>query len=176
MNEEKRSTNGIKKFFRKIKHNIVYWYSFNKSKFSLYFSVIAMICITMFLDFKVGNEDKLVSHLDAMSRISSIMVAFYFFLMMFISIVIIPIAKSFIKKRSLNLAIIHTVLNVLLILFYILYINEFIKELNTDTNYSLSASAYNSFITLGIGCIFGIISTIVTWKNYDKNFKYEKEE
>lgn len=93
---------------------------------------------------------------------------FYLFTLTLLGCINIFNATSFAAKRSLGMAIFSTITSVLLTLFGVLYVLQFIQA-NADGWDVFISSTYVSLVIVGISIVSAIVASILTFKFVDKN-------
>ena len=159
---------------RSLKEKLARWYSFNKQKIPFFFLIISVLAITATLDFKMGNVMELKSHIDAITKVETTIVAFYLFVLNMVVLVQLFMGFSFSKKRSPFNLIFMTILTLIQSGTYILYATVFLTEHTRMPSYQLGGTAVFSIVTIGIGTVLMVIATIFAWIYVD--WKYVKIE
>lgn len=149
------------------------WYSYNKYKIPVIFTVIGSLIYTLFLDFRTTGF-VFRSHISAISELTSKIIGFYLFAMYIIAMIQIFNSLSFSRKRSPISLILYTALNLIQGLFVFLYTNEFLIEAATRTDYTLKNYSYFSMGIMVSGFVFYVIATLFAWAYVD--WKYVKIE
>lgn len=149
------------------------WYSYNKYKIPVIFTVIGSLIYTLFLDFRTSGF-VFRSHISAINELTSKEVGFYLFAMYIIAMVQIFNSMSFSRKRSPVSLILFTGLNLIQGMFVYLYTNAFLVEAATRTDYSLNSYSIMSMGIMATGFVFYVIATLFAWAYVD--WKYVKIE
>ncbi len=149
------------------------WYSYNKYKIPVIFTVIGSLIYTLFLDFRT-NGFVFRSHISAINELTSKEVGFYLFAMYIIAMIQIFNSMSFSRKRSPVSLILFTVLNLIQGLFVYLYSNAFLVEAATRADYTLKNYSIMSMGIMAAGFVFYVIATLFAWAYVD--WKYVKIE
>lgn len=149
------------------------WYSYNKYKIPVIFTVIGSLIYTLFLDFRT-QDFVFRSHISAISELTSKIIGFYLFAMYIIAMIQIFNSISFSKKRSPVSLILFTVLNLTQGALVYLYTNEFLVEAATRSDYVLKNYSYMSMGIMSSGFVFYVIATLFAWGYVD--WKYVKVE
>ena len=149
------------------------WYSYNKYKIPVIFTVIGSLIYTLFLDFRT-SDFVFRSHISAISELTSKIIGFYLFGMYIIAMVQIFNALSFSKKRSPVSLVLFTGLNLIQGLLVFLYSNEFLVEAATRADYTLKNYSIMSMGIMAVGFVFYVIATLFAWAYVD--WKYVKIE
>ncbi len=149
------------------------WYSYNKYKIPVIFTVIGSLFYTLFLDFRT-LDFVFKSHISAISELTSKIIGFYLFAMYIIAMVQIFNSMSYSRKRSPISLILFTLLNAIQGLLVYAYAREFFIEAATRADYVIKNYSYMSMGIFAIGFVFYIIATIFAWIYVD--WKYVKIE
>jgi hypothetical protein len=149
------------------------WYSYNKYKIPVFFTVIGSLIYTLFLDFRTSGF-VFRSHISAINELTSKVVGFYLFAMYIIAMVQIFNSMSFSRKRSPISLILFTLLNLIQGLFVYLYSNAFLVEAATRPDYALKNYSIMSMGIMAAGFVFYVIATLFAWAYVD--WKYVKIE
>ena len=149
------------------------WYSYNKYKIPVIFTVIGSLIYTLFLDFRT-QDFVFRSHISAISELTSKIIGFYLFSMYIIAMIQIFNSMSFSKKRSPISLILFTLLNAIQGLLVYLYSNEFLVEAATRSDYALKNYSIMSMGIMAVGFVFYVIATLFAWAYVD--WKYVKIE
>lgn len=150
------------------------WWGFKKHKFSLYLMILSSVVFTALIDFSVGNNNVIVSHIDAINRVSVSSVALYFFLIYFMALLQIATMINCVKSHSPKSMILVTFITILQIIFVILYVQVFFTEHTRLASYKMTQSTYLSIIIFAVGLILSVFATVWAWFFVD--WRYKKVE
>ena len=154
------------------------WYSYNKQKIPMIFTLIGTIFFTAFLDFEVqGTSIKLSSHISALNKLGNNaqnnIAAFILFSMYLIALIQLFNSFTFAKKRSPFLLYLMTALTLLQTYLAFSYRQVFIDEGKRFPAYVFDQAAKLATTVSIIGAILFIIATVFAWLYVD--WKYVKE-
>ncbi len=158
------------------------WYSYNKQKIPMIFTLIGAFFFTAFLDFEVqGTKIKLDSHIDALNKLTNTpqnnLAAFMLFVMYLVALIQLFNSFTFAKKRSPMLLYIMTVLTALQAFVAISYRQVFFDELSRrPDSYIISEATKLAYTVSIIGAILFIIATVFAWFYVDWKYVKEKDE
>lgn len=155
------------------------WYSYNKQKIPMIFTLFGAFFFTAFLDFTVqGTSIKLDSHIAALNKLTNTpqnnLAAFMLFTMYLVALIQLFNSFTFAKKRSPILLYIMTALTLLQGYVAISYRQVFYNELaRRPDSYVISKATELAYTVSIIGAILFVIATVFAWIYVD--WKYVKE-
>jgi hypothetical protein len=158
------------------------WYSYNKQKIPMIFTLFGAFFFTAFLDFEVqGTDIKLDSHIAALNKLTNTpqnnIAAFMLFAMYMIALIQLFNSFTFAKKRSPILLYIMTFLSSIQIYIAITYRQVFINEFaRRPDSYVISEATKLAYTVSIIGAILFIIATVFAWFYVDWKYVKEKED
>lgn len=166
------------KFISKLKEKSKLWYEYNYSKIPIILSGFQVFFSTAFLDFGFGDFN-LKSHMSILLNLvdskSNNMAAFWLFLAIMSSLVMLFNVFSYSKTKSTSSTLISTVLTIVQVVSSYIYINTFLEEMKIRSTLKFDSAMQLAFITLILSGIFAIMSTVFSWIYRDKNYVKTKE-
>jgi fatty acid desaturase len=158
------------------------WYSYNKQKIPMIFTLIGAFFFTAFLDFEVqGTKIKLESHIAALNKLTNTaqnnIAAFLLFVMYLVALIQLFNSFTFAKNRSPIVLYIMTVLTGLQVFVAFSYRKVFFDELmRRPDSYDISKATELAYTVSIIGAILFVIATVFAWIYVDWKYVKEKDE